>query len=195
VGRESGAGGADARPRAPADLLTPRGLRVENFRMRRPVVLLLMLGLCTASPATAARRFLPAASGSGWQGAGTLLAFPLVTLQRVLAAIASPITGSPDEGLPGGQSISKRSGLSLLGFDLQERGKIAYLAVSGRGRSARAQILFDDGEMRDIDLRETTRSTGVYELLDFGADRGVIGVRVQARSVTPRSEIALRIGK
>jgi hypothetical protein len=164
--------------------------------MRRVLVLVLVLALGATVPAEA-RRFQPNGAGNGfggWRIPATLLALPLAVLQNVLAA-ATGTAANPEEALPGGKSISKRSGLCVVGFDLQERGKIAYVAVTGKVKFSRAQVLFDDGEMRDLDLRETTRSTGMYELLDFGRERGVIAVRLQARSNAARSEIGLRIGR
>ena len=93
------------------------------------------------------------------------------------------------------RALDAAQGWQRLGFGVSEHANGIYLAVDGRASFGRAEIVFTDGEMETIELNAATRSNGVFELLDFGADREVLVVRVLARAESDRANVGVLLGR
>jgi hypothetical protein len=118
---------------------------------------------------------------------------------RVLPALRFNFIGSRDGTVRGDaqlvRALDATQGWQRLGFGVGERANGIYLAVDGRASFGRAEVVFTDGEMETVELNHATRSNGVYELLDFGADREVMVVRLLARAESDRASVSVLLGR
>ena len=87
-------------------------------------------------------------------------------------------------------SVTAARGWSMVGFPLLDHGRGIVLEVHGRIEIDRAEIVFDDGELKGVELdRRHAYGSGLYSLADFGHDRAVALVRLETRSRSTRSSV------
>ena len=168
--------------------LTRRRDADDNMGMRRlPIVLALVL--CTADPALAAHR--PGGLDAPRRGIAqvTLLRFPEWLLMAPFRLFSHRAATTPV-----GTPVSRDAGWTRMGFALQEPGRGVCLAIDGRAELGRIEILFDDGELQQVDAGAGhVYSRGVYEVAAFSHERRVVLVRLEsrARSTTARVQALL----
>jgi len=79
-------------------------------------------------------------------------------------------------------------------FSADSRGRRLWLQmVAGRAEFEWAEVVFDNGETRVVDMKVWERGPGHYELLDFGESRRVDHVRIVARARSDEARVALKI--
>ena len=67
--------------------------------------------------------------------------------------------------------------------------------VGGKVQFDWAEVTFQNGDTRVVDMKEWTRGPGLYELLDFRDGRMVDHVRVVARAKSEEARVALKMEK
>jgi len=81
-------------------------------------------------------------------------------------------------------------------LNTDSRGTRLWLqVVAGRAQFDWAEVVFENGDTRVVDMKEWTRDPGYYELLDFRDGRRVDHVRLVARAKTPEARVALQMEK
>lgn len=145
--------------------------------MRRlPVVLTLFL--CLADPALAAHR--PGGLDAPLRGLAqvTLLRFPEWLLMAPFRMFAHHAAVAPV-----GMAVSRDAGWTRMGFALQDNGRGICLAIDGKAELGRIEILFDDGELQQVDAGAGhVYHHGVYEVAAFPQERHVVLVRLESRA-------------
>jgi hypothetical protein len=92
------------------------------------------------------------------------------------------------------QNLGLEEGWRPIGFSVGEPVSGLYLRVWGRVQFDRAEIVFRDGELEVVDLRQCVRSGGLYVLTEFDARREVMGVRMVVRARSDFAYVALKLG-
>ena len=92
--------------------------------------------------------------------------------------------------------INKDEDWAELTLNCDARGTALWLAVtSGEAQFDWAEVVFENGETRVVDMKEWTRGPGHYPLLDFKDGRKVDHVRVVARARSDEARIVLKLEK
>jgi hypothetical protein len=149
----------------------------DNVSMRRlPIVLALIF--CTSTPALAAHR--PGGLDAPLRGIAqvTLLRFPEWLLMAPFRLFSHHTAAAP-----AGTPVTRDAGWTRMGFALQEPGRGVCLAIDGKAELGRIEILFDDGELQQVDAGAGhVYSRGVYEVAAFSQERRVVLVRLESRA-------------
>ncbi len=151
------------------------------------VAVLVVAWLLAPHSAVNAAAFIPSGAGAAHWAAG-LLRFPLLAFQQEFA------DGSRTGNAPLEQRLEAALGWRTLGFATHVSARGCFLRVRGRIEFDRAEVLFADGDLRELALRGARRGNGVYELTNWDEPRDVVCVRLRARacSGTARCELLLR---
>lgn len=95
-----------------------------------------------------------------------------------------------------GETLSKDEDWTEFTLNCDNRGERLWLeVVSGRAQFDWAEVVFENGDARVVDMKEWTREPGLYELLDFRDGRRVDHVRVVARAKSDEARVVLRMQK
>jgi len=187
--------------------------------MKRTVALLLfaILGVQTVAPAFAARRVVVRRGPHHRTVVTVHRGWPLrrparvvvVRPPRVVVRVA-PVTYMPvvfwSGALVGpsaypahdvfvwedGETLSRDEGWTEFTLNADSRGTALWLEVkSGRVQSDWAEVVFDNGDTRVVDMKAWTRGPGLYPLLDFRDGRRVDHVRIVARARSEQARVVL----
>lgn len=94
------------------------------------------------------------------------------------------------------ETISKDEDWTEFGLNCDNRGTHLWLEVaSGKAQFDWAEVVFENGEARVVDMKEWTRGRGIYPLLDFRDGRMVDHVRLVARAKSDEARIVLKMQK
>lgn len=189
--------------------------------MKRAIVLFLLvvLGLQSAAPAEAARRVVVRRGPHhrtvvvvhrGWplrRPLRTVVVHPARVAVRVRPAMFMSMvvwTGVVVASRPAtdvliwedGETLSQDEDWTETTLDCDSRGTKLWLeVVSGKMQFDWAEVVFDNGDTRVVDMKEWTRGAGIYPLLDFKDGRKVDHVRLVARAKSYESRVVLRMEK
>lgn len=95
-----------------------------------------------------------------------------------------------------GETITKDEDWTEFSLNCDSRGTALWLQVAeGRAQFDWAEVVFENGDTRVVDMKEWTRGEGHYALLDFRDGRKVDHVRVVARAKTDEARIVLKMEK
>jgi hypothetical protein len=189
--------------------------------MKRVVTLLLLaiLGLQAVEPAFAARRVVVRKGRHhrtvvvvhrGWplrRPARVVVVRPARVAVRVRPAVYLPVavwTGvvvaaaaSPAHDVlvwEDGETIARDEDWTELTLNADSRGTNLWVQVAaGRAQFDWAEVVFENGDARVVDMKEWTRGPGLYHLLDFKDGRKVDHVRLVARAKTDEARIVLKM--
>ena len=188
--------------------------------MRRLVALLLMVivGLQTVEPAFAARRVVvrkghhrtAVVAHRGWpirRPARVVVVRPTRVVVRTRpvsylplvvwtgAVVGASVVHSRDHLVwEDGETLSRHEGWTEFTLNADSRGTNLWLqVVGGRVQFDWAEVVFQNGDTRVVDMREWTRGPGLYHLLDFRDGRRVDHVRVVARAKSDQARIVLKM--
>ena len=130
--------------------------------------------------------------------AGSSLAVAPATAKGLGAALATlPIVrGFQAEPPPAvlTQTFGLEEGWRPIGFSVGEKVSGLYLRVWGRVQFDRAEIVYADGGLEPVDLRQCVRGGGLYVLTEFDDRREVLGVRMIVRARSDFAYVALKLG-
>jgi len=186
-----------------------------------PIVLLMLMGLEVAAPASAARRVVVRRGGPlhrrtvvvvhrGWplrRPLRTVYIRPARVTYRVAPAVFLPmvvwggtvVTRAPVADVlvwEDAETLNRDDDWSEFTLNADSRGTRLWLqVVGGRVQFDWAEVVFENGESRVVDMKEWTRGPGYYELLDFRDGRQVDHVRVVARAKSDEARVALKMEK
>ena len=188
--------------------------------MKRLIVLfvLAVLGLQSVAPADAARRTVVRRGPHrtvvvvhrGWplrRPLRTVVVRPARVAVRVHPAVFLPLvvwTGAVVATRPAtdvliwedGETLSQDEGWTELTLDCGSRGTKLWLEVaSGKVLFDWAEVVFENGDTRVVDMKEGSRGVGLYPLLDFKDGRKVDHVRLVARAKSYEARVVLRMEK
>jgi hypothetical protein len=91
--------------------------------------------------------------------------------------------------------MASARGFQPLAFEAPDHGRGLYVEIDGSVQFRSAEIVFADGEVDRLDLQYAIRTDGIFELRDFGSDRGVRDVYMVARAASPRATKRIRFGR
>lgn len=95
-----------------------------------------------------------------------------------------------------GETLSQDEDWSEVTLDCDARGTKVWLEIiSGKLQFDWAEVVFDNGDTRVVDMKARTRGAGIYPLLDFKDGREVDHVRLVARARTYQARVVLRMEK
>jgi hypothetical protein len=95
-----------------------------------------------------------------------------------------------------GETISADEDWSEFTLNCDARGTKLWLEVAaGKAQFDWAEVTFENGEARVVDMKEWTRGPGLYPLLDFADGRKVDHVRVVARAKGDEARVVLKMEK
>ena len=189
--------------------------------MKRLVLLCLLalMGLQTVEPAFAARRVVvrrgphrrtTVVVHRGWPLRRPLRAVvirPVRVAYRVAPAVFLPMvvwTGVVVASRPApdvlvwedGEILAKDEDWTEFTLNCDSRGTHLWLYVAeGKAQFDWAEVVFENGDARVVDMKEWTRGAGLYALLDFKDGRKVDHVRVVARAKSDEARVVLRMEK
>jgi hypothetical protein len=146
---------------------------------------LLTLTLCAALLAASASASTLGRDAPGHSADGTGPILYLVSLPAsVVTAPFRWIAPKP------GTRIHRDAGWTTVGFPLQERGQGLYLEVGGKTQIDRVEIVYEGGDMEQIELGgNRIYDRGLYELRAFPSERQVLLVRMKARAWSSRARM------
>jgi hypothetical protein len=197
-------------------------MTMEVAAMKRLATMFLLgiLVLQIAEPAFAARRVVVKRGGvhrrttvvvhRGWplrRPARVVYVRPARVTYRVAPAVfLAPVvwTGVVVASAPArdvmvwedGETIAKDEDWTEFTLNADSRGTALWLeVVSGKAQFDWAEVVFENGDTRVVDMKEWTRGQGVYPLLDFKDGRKVDHVRMVARARSDEARIVLRMEK
>jgi hypothetical protein len=182
------------------------------------VALMLVLGLQSVEPAFAARRVVVRRGPRrtvvtvhrGWplrRPARTVIVRPARTVIRVgpahyLAPVVFGgvlVTTAPAREMmvwEDSEALGKDDDWTEFTLNSDARGTKLWLSIpSGRVQFDWAEVVFENGDARVVDFKESVYDEGLYPLLDFADGRRVDHVRVVARARTPEAKVALMMEK
>jgi len=114
---------------------------------------------------------------------------PLVVWTPVIVASAPPADVLVWQD---SEALDRDEDWTEITLNSDSRGRKLYLrVVEGRVQLDFAEVVFENGETRVIDMGEKTRDPGLYVLLGFADGRKVDHVRLVARARTPTAKISL----
>ena len=182
-----------------------------------PIVLLGLLGLQIAAPSFAARRAVrrgPVVRRTvvvvhrGWpirRPLRRVIVRPVRVTYRVAPVVyLAPVTWRGVVARTGprpdvlvwqdAETLYGDEGWTELTLNAESRGTRLWLEVTeGRIQFDWAEVTFDNGDSRVVDMKEWTRGAGYYELLDFRDGRRVDHVRLVARARSDEARVALEM--
>jgi hypothetical protein len=91
--------------------------------------------------------------------------------------------------------LERARGWTVLELAVAEPARTLYLEVDGRVQFDSAEIVFEEGGSRWLDLRGVVRGQGLFELLDGAGERVVTTVRLNARAASERASVGVRIAR
>jgi hypothetical protein len=95
-----------------------------------------------------------------------------------------------------GATLTEDEAWTEIGLNCENRGTRLWLeVVNGRVRFDWAEVVFDNGDARVVEMSEYVRGPGYYPLLDFTDGREVDHVRLIAQSETPQARVVLKMEK
>ena len=183
--------------------------------------LLVILGLQAVEPAFAARRVVvrkgrhgrtTVVVHRGWpirRPARVVVVRPARTVVRVRplaylplvvwtgAVVATSAAHSRDVLVwEDGETLSRDEGWTEFTLNADSRGTNLWLeVVAGRMQFDWAEVVFENGDARAVDMKEWARGPGLYHLLDFRDGRRVDHVRLVARAKSPEARVVLKMEK
>lgn len=184
-----------------------------------PLFLLAVLSFQMAEPAFAARRVVVRRGPHrrtvvvvhrGWPLRRPLRAVvihPARVTYRVAPGVFLPMvvwtglvvaSGPPLEYLAWQDSETLYSSEDWAEFTLNAdtRGTKLWVEVdAGKAQFDWAEVVFENGEARVVDMKEWGRGPGIYPLLDFADGRKVDHVRMVARATSDEAKITLKMQK
>ena len=92
-------------------------------------------------------------------------------------------------------AVSRPGEWKTLGFEVDEGVNGLYLDVAGSVQFHVAEIVFLDGGLERVPLSDATRSDGLFALSCWDSERGILGVRLQARACSSDARLSLVLGK
>ena len=151
------------------------------------IAVLVVAWLLAPRSAVNAAAFIPSGAGAAHWAAG-LLRLPLLAFQHEFS------DGSRSGNAPPEQRLEASLGWRTIGFATHVSARGCFLRVQGRIEFDRAQVLFADGDLRELELRSARRGNGIYELTSWDEPRDVVCVRLRARACSDeaRCELLLR---
>lgn len=185
-----------------------------------PIALLILLGMEIAAPSFAARRVVVRRGPMGrrtvvvvhrgWpirRPLRTVVVHPVRVTYRVAPAVyLAPVfwTGTVVTVAPrpdflvwqDAETLNRDEDWTEFTLNADARGTRLWLRVSeGKVQFDWAEVTFENGDTRVVDMKEWTRGPGLYELLDFRDGRMVDHVRVVARAKSGEARVALEMEK
>jgi hypothetical protein len=95
-----------------------------------------------------------------------------------------------------GETLAKGDDWTEFTLEADSRGTGLWLeVVNGRVQFDWAEVVFENGDARAVDMKAWTRGPGLYHLLDFRDGRKVDHVRLMARAQSYEARVALRMEK
>ena len=95
-----------------------------------------------------------------------------------------------------GETINADEDWTEVNLNCDNRGTQLWLeVVSGKAQFDWCEVTFDNEEARVVYMKEWTRGTGLYPLLDFKDGRKVDHVRLVARAKSDEARVVLRMEK
>lgn len=95
-----------------------------------------------------------------------------------------------------GETITKDEDWAEFSLNADNRGTALWLQVAeGKAQFDWAEVVFENGDTRVVDMKEWTRGPGYYALLDFKDGRKVDHVRMVARAKSDEARIVLKMEK
>ncbi|NOT33988.1 MAG: hypothetical protein HOP12_07445 [Candidatus Eisenbacteria bacterium] len=183
------------------------------------VLLVLLLGVEIAAPAFAARRVVVRGGAHrrttvvvrrGWpirrpyravivRPARTVIRIapvtylPLVVWSGAMIATAPARTAMVWED---GETIRRDEDWTEVTLNADSRGTRMWLqVVEGRVQFDWAELVFENGDTRVVDMKEYTRGPGHYDVLEFADGRKVDHVRLVARAKSDEARVVLKMQK
>lgn len=183
--------------------------------------LMTLIGFQVAEPAFAARRVVrhrgvhhrtTVVVNRGWplrRPARVVVVRPARTVVRVHSASFLPVvfwTGaavavaaSPSRDYlawEDGETLQRDEDWTEFTLNADSRGRKLWLqVVDGRAQFDWAEVVFENGDTRVVDMKEGTRGPGLYPLLDFSDGRRVDHVRLVARARSDEARVVLKMEK
>ena len=95
-----------------------------------------------------------------------------------------------------GETLVAAEGWTEFTMICNTRGTLLWLELpAGRVQFDWAEVVFENGETRVVDMKERTRGTGLFRLLALKEPRMVDHVRVVARARTRSARVVMRMEK
>ena len=95
-----------------------------------------------------------------------------------------------------GETIGKDEDWTEFSLNCDSRGSALWLQIAdGKAQFDWAEVVFENGDTRVVDMKEWTRGPGYYALLDFRDGRKVDHVRMVARAKSDEARIVLKMEK
>jgi hypothetical protein len=95
-----------------------------------------------------------------------------------------------------GETLQKDEDWTEFSLNCDNRGTALWLEVAeGKVQFDWAEVVFENGDTRVVDMKEWTRGPGHYALLDFRDGRKVDHVRVVARAKSDEARVVLKMEK
>ena len=95
-----------------------------------------------------------------------------------------------------GETLTKDEDWTEFSLNCDNRGTQLWLQVAaGKAQFDWAEVVFENGEARVVDMKEWTRGPGHYPLLDFRDGRKVDHVRLVARAKSDEARVVLKMQK
>jgi hypothetical protein len=123
---------------------------------------------------------------------------PAVFLPMVVWTGAVVATAPPHDVLvwEDGETLNADEDWSEFTLNCDARGTKLWLEVAnGKAQFDWAEVTFENGDARVVDMKEWTRGPGLYPLLDFADGRKVDHVRVVARAKGDEARVVLKMEK
>src|SRR5262249_37685759 len=111
------------------------------------------------------------------------------------AVVAVTTSPAPDRLVwQDGETLVRGDDWTEFTLESDQRGSKLWLRVAdGRAQFDWAEVVFANGDTRVVDMKEWTRDTGLYSLLDFPDGRRIDHVRIVARAKSPEARVALEL--
>ncbi len=184
-----------------------------------PLLLIAILGVSIVEPAFAARRVVVKRGAHrrttvvvhrNWplrRAHRAVVVRPARVAWRVAPAVFLPLvvwTGVVVASAPArdilvwedGETLSKDEDWTEFSLNCDSRGTQLWLEVAeGKAQFDWAEVVFENGDTRVVDMKEWTRGPGHYALLDFKDGRKVDHVRIVARAKSDEARVVLKMEK
>jgi hypothetical protein len=93
-----------------------------------------------------------------------------------------------------GETLNSGEDWTEVTLNAGARGTKLWLEIAnGKAQFDWAEVVFENGDTRVVDMKENTRGPGMYSLLDFTDGRKVDHVRLVARAKTDEARVVLRM--
>lgn len=95
-----------------------------------------------------------------------------------------------------GETLHKDESWTEFGLNCDSRGTALWVqVVAGKVQFDWAEVVFENGDTRVVDMKEWSRGPGHYALLDFRDGRKVDHVRMVARAKSDEARVVLKMQK